>query len=160
MQHVCSLACHTDELRSNVLACDGMHAGADWACDGVQSGTGKLLMVASSCKEAVNMLEALEKGVHGVLLHTQSPAEVSAGRFISMHVDTDSALHEGGCLCHATPARPHVQHMHGQPHCCMQVTGSAGIGCHMPLMLVMSDAERGVSVIIRGDICLSCRSGL
>ena len=36
-------------------------------------------MVASSCKEAVDMLEALERGVHGVLLHTQSPAEVSTG---------------------------------------------------------------------------------
>ena len=34
-------------------------------------------MVASSCKEAVNMLEALEKGVHGVLLRTQAASEVS-----------------------------------------------------------------------------------
>ena len=47
----------------------------------VQSGSAKLLMVASSCKEAVNMLEALERGVHGVVLHTQSPSEVRLGGY-------------------------------------------------------------------------------
>ena len=43
----------------------------------VQGKAAKLLMYASSSAEAISMLEALEHGVHGIILETGSPSQVT-----------------------------------------------------------------------------------